>query len=58
MRNQSASMATRAWAEIDHVVSPADGFFVVLHDQDCIAQIAQFFKRFQQTTVIAMMQAD
>ena len=45
--HQPAAVAARAGAKIDHVIGAADGFFVVLHDQHGVAQIAQIFQRRQ-----------
>ena len=58
MRDQLAAVPSRAGAEINHVIGAADGFFIVLDDQDGVAQVAQFFQRSQQAVVVAMMQSD
>ena len=51
-------MTTGAGAEVDDVVGAADGFFIVLDDEDGIAEVAQIFQRGQKTSVVAVMQAD
>ena len=47
-----------AGAEIDHVIGAANRFFVVLDDEDGVAQVAQSFESAEQATVVARMQAD
>ncbi len=56
--NQFAAVPSSAGTEVDHVVGAVDGLFVVLDDQDGVAQVAQFFERVQQAVVVAMVQAD
>ncbi len=51
-------MASRAGAEIDHVIGAANRLFVVLDHEHGIAKIAQIFESRQQAAVVAMMQAD
>ena len=46
------------WAHIDHMVGGKDGFFVMLHHDDGIAQIAQALKAFQKALIVALVQAD
>ena len=58
MSHQVAAVATRAGTEIDHIVCPANSFFIVLNHQHGIAEVAEFFKRLQQTAVVAMVQSD
>ena len=53
-----AAQLARARTEIDHVVGMADGLFVVLDDQDRIAQVAQGFESLDQALVVALVQAD
>src|SRR5579872_5070109 len=50
-------MFSRAWTKIDHVVSAADCFFVVLHHEDGVPEIAQGFKRGNQAVIVAVMQS-
>src|SRR5580704_10436934 len=58
MGNQFAAMPSSAGAEVNDVVGAIDGFFVVFHYQDCIAEVAQFFQCLQQAIVVAMVKAD
>ena len=58
VRHQLAAVPAGAGAKVDDVVGAADGFFVVLHHQHGVAQIAQLFERLQQAAVVAMMQPD
>ena len=44
-RDDFAAMRAGAGPEIDNVVRASDGFFVVLDDQDRVAEIAQRRKR-------------
>ena len=48
----------RARPEIDHVVGRANRLFVVLDDDDGVAEIAQPRQRRQQLAVVALVQAD
>src|SRR5437867_13328421 len=51
-------MPPRARPEVDHVVGPANRLFIVLDDQNRVAQVPQLLQSFQQAIVIAMMQSD
>src|ERR1019366_1356155 len=51
-------MTTGAGAEVDDIVGAADGFFIVLDDENGIAEVAQVFERGEKTPVVAMVQAD
>ena len=53
-----AAMDARTGAHVDKVVGGADGIFVMLDDDDGIADIAQTLQRCQQPVVIPLMQAD
>ena len=55
--NEAAEPAG-AGAEVEHVVGVADGVFVVLDDEDGVAQVAQPHERFDQAVVVALVQAD
>ena len=44
--------------EIDEIIGRADGVFVVLDDDDGVAEVAQFAQRGQQPLVVALVQAD
>ena len=43
-RDQLASMTTGAGAEVDDIVGAPNGFFIVLDDENCIAEVAQVFE--------------
>ena len=58
MRHQASAVPAGARTKVNHIIRPADGFFVVLHHQHGVAQVAQFFKRLQQPAVIAMVQSN
>ena len=51
-------MTSGAGTEVDDVVGAADCLFIVLDDQNGVAEIAQVFERGQQAIVVAMVQAD
>ncbi len=53
----AASLAC-AGAEIHDVIGAAYRFFIVLDDEDRIAEIAQSFERAQQAAIVARVQAD
>ena len=53
-----AAEAARAGAEIEHVVGVADGVFVVLDDEDGVAEVAQLLQRLDEAVVVALVQAD
>ena len=53
-----AAVDAGAGAHVDDVVGGADGVFVVLDDDDRVAEIAQAAQRFEQALVVALMQAD
>ena len=52
------AMHAGTWANVNNMISVPDGIFVVLHYYDSIAQVAQMKQGFQQTVVVALMQAD
>ena len=51
-------MLAGARAEIDHVIRRPDRFFVVLDDDDRVAEIAKPGERPQQRAVVALVQPD
>ena len=57
-RDEVAAGIARAGAEVDDVIGAANGFFVVLDDQNGVAQVAQGFESVEQATVVARVQAD
>src|ERR1700688_627299 len=58
MGYEAAAVASGAGAEVDYVVSAADGFFVVLDYENGVAEVAQIFERGEQAAVVAVVQAD
>ena len=53
----SAGVA-RAGAEIHDVIGAANRFFVVLDDENRVAEIAQRFERVEQAAIVARVQTD
>ena len=53
-----AAVLTRAGADVDDVVGGADRVFVVLDDDQGVAQVAQPDERVDQPPVVALVQAD
>ncbi len=53
-----AAVLTRPGADVDHVVGGADGLFVVLDDDDGVAQVAQADQGVDQLAVVPLVQAD
>ena len=45
-------------AELHHPVGRQNGVFVMLHDNQRIVQVTQFFERFNQAVIVARVQAD
>src|ERR1035437_4635311 len=56
--NHLTAKPTGAGTEIENVIGVADGFFVVLHYQHGVAQVAQLFQGLNQPVVVALMEAD
>ena len=56
--DKASTVPPRTWPKIDHVVGPPNGLFIVLHDKNCVSQIAQVFESVEKAPVVAMMQAD
>ena len=51
-------MRARAGADIHNVIRRAHGIFIVLDDDERIAQIAQVFQRGKQLFIVALVQAN
>src|SRR6185436_19394137 len=49
---------TSARAEVENVIGAADGIFVVLDNEDGIAEVTKAFEGFEEAFVIALVQAD
>ena len=56
--HDDAAVLPCAGADIEDVVGLAHGVFVVLDDEDGIAEVAQAFERGDETLVVALVQAD
>ena len=52
------AMHARAWANVDHVISTANGVFVVFNDDHGIAEVAQAGQGLEQSVIVALMQAN
>jgi hypothetical protein len=53
-----ASVLPRARADVDDPVGGGDGVFVVLHDDERVAQVAQAGERLDETVVVTLVQTD
>jgi hypothetical protein len=58
MGYELASVATRSGSKVNHIISAANGLFIMLDYEHGVAQIAQLFERFQQSGIVPVMQAD
>ena len=56
--DDAPAVDARAGTDIDDVIGSADGVFVVLNDDDGVAQIAQAQEAIQQAGVVALVQTD
>ena len=56
--DDEASQASRARSKIENKIGVADGFFVVLDDENRVAQVAEFFQSLDEAIVVALVQAD
>ncbi len=56
--HEFAAGFARARAEIHDVIGAPHGFFVVLDDENRVAQIAQRFERAEQAAIVARVEAD
>ena len=53
-----AAVLAGAGAEVEDVVGTADGVFVVLDDEDGIAEVAQGDEGVDEALVVALVEAD
>ncbi len=51
-------MNAGAGTDIDDIIGSRHGFLVVFHDHDGVAEVTQIFERFDEFSVIALMQTD
>ena len=56
--DEVAAVFAGAGAEVEDVVGFADGVFVVLDDEDGVAEVAEVFERVDEALVVALVQAD
>src|SRR6266704_2856096 len=56
--DEIAAGVARARAEVHNEIGAADGFFIVLDDQDGVAEIAEVFERAQEARVVAGVKTD
>ena len=56
--DEQAAVLAGAGAEVEDVVGLADGVFVVLDDEDGVAQVAEVFEGVEEALVVALMEAD
>jgi hypothetical protein len=58
VRHHFAAMDAGAGAHVDDVVGGADGVFVMLDDEDGVAEIAEALEGDEQAVVVALVEAD
>src|SRR5262249_4730828 len=58
LRNDVTAMDACAPANMRHVIGSTGRVFVVLDNNDGVAEVAQTFERFQEPRIIALMQTD
>ena len=51
-------MLTRTWPNINDPIGGANGVFIVLNDHHCVTQITKSNQRFDETMIIALVQAN
>src|SRR5712691_4313409 len=56
--DEIAAGVARARAEVDNKIGAADGFFIVLDDEDGVAEIAKMFERAEEARVVASVKTD
>ncbi len=47
-----------AGAKVEDIVGVADGVFIVLDDEDGVAEVAELFEGLDEAVVVALMKAD
>ena len=58
MRDEVATGVAGAGAEVNDKIGATNGVFVVLDDEDGVAEIAQMLERAEQTCIVAGMEPD
>ena len=56
--DEVAAVFAGAGAEVEDVVGLADGVFVVLDDEDGVAEVAEVFEGGDEALVVALVEAD
>src|SRR5205809_928987 len=56
--DQVSAFSAGAWAKINDIVGTANGFFIVLNDNDSITEITQFFERREEARVVFVVKSD
>ena len=56
--NDLSSVGAGTRADIHDIVSRQHGILVVLHDDQCVAEIPQTFQRIQQFVIVSLVQSD
>src|SRR5712692_6321988 len=56
--DEVAAGIARAGAEIDDEIGATDGFFIMLDDEDGVAEIAKMFERAEEARVVASVKTD
>ena len=56
--NELSTMLARARTEVYDPVSRTHGIFIMFDDQNGVAQVAHAFQSFDQTAVVALVQAN
>src|SRR5260370_30104258 len=58
LSDEVAAGVAGAGPQIDNEIGAANGVFIVLDDEDGVAEIAQLFERAEKTSVVTGMEAD
>ena len=58
LRRHAAAELARPGAQVEHMMRAADGFLVVLYDDQRVAFRFEFFQHLEQDAVVARVQAD
>src|SRR5205823_14240507 len=58
LKNDMAAVVAGAWTNIDHVIGSSNRLFVVLDDDNRVAEIAEARQRGEELAIVALMEAD
>ena len=56
--NDVSAETTCSRAEVEHIVGMANCVFIVLDDEDGVAEVAELFQRLDEARVVALVQSD